>query len=100
MDNKINNKETDKAVTIPYFDHEWEMARLERIIKKLWITVILLILLLVGTNGVWIWYESQFEDVVLTQEATTDSGGDAIVSGTATGDINNYGQSKTDNQNP
>lgn len=75
MERKINNTETDKAITIPYFAHEGEMFRLEQIIKKLWITVILLILLLVGTNGAWIWYESQFEDVVLTQEATTDRGG-------------------------
>ncbi len=53
---------------IPYFVHEGEMVRMERIIKRLWITVILLIVLLVGTNTVWIIYENSFEEVVVTQE--------------------------------
>lgn len=53
---------------VPYIVHESVMARMERIIKRLWITVILLIALLVASNGAWLWYESQFEDVVVTQE--------------------------------
>lgn len=53
---------------IPYFVHEGEMVRMERIVKRLWITVILLIVLLVATNTVWIIYENSFEEVVVTQE--------------------------------
>ena len=57
-----------KAEPIPYIAHEAAMARLERTIKKLWILLILLISLLVVSNGIWIYYESQFEDVTITQE--------------------------------
>lgn len=46
--------------TVPYIVHESMMARQERTIKRLWILVILLILLLFGSNAAWIWYESQF----------------------------------------
>lgn len=53
---------------VPYIVHEGDMARMERTNKRLWIVVIMLILLLVGTNGYWIYYESSFEDLVVTQE--------------------------------
>ena len=53
---------------VPYIVHEGMMARAERTAKRLWITILLLIVLLVGTNGLWIWYESQFEDIAISQE--------------------------------
>ena len=63
-----NEKTTPEAV--PYIVHESAMARAERGAKRLWIVIILLIVLLVGTNGAWLWYESQFETVTteITQE--------------------------------
>lgn len=66
---------------IPYIAHESEMARLERVIKRLFILIIILILLLFGTNAGWLWYESQFEDVEtkVTQELDSGEGGDAII---------------------
>lgn len=76
---------------IPYIVFEADMARFERIIKRLWITVILLIVLLVGSNIAWLIYESQFEDfteTTVTQEAETD--GDVIMNGT--GELNINGQ--------
>ena len=54
--------------TVPYIVHESMMARAERTAKRLWITILLLIVLLVGTNGAWIWYQSQFEDIAISQE--------------------------------
>lgn len=42
--------------SVPYIVHEASMARMERQIKRLWITVIVLIVMLVATNGAWIWY--------------------------------------------
>ena len=54
--------------TVPYIVHEGMMARAERTVKRLWITILLLIVLLVGTNGAWIWYESQFENIAISQE--------------------------------
>lgn len=68
---------------ISYAAHEGMMARMERTIRRLWILCIILILLLAGSNAAWIWYESQFEDVVTTNEITqdveSDDGGDAII---------------------
>jgi hypothetical protein len=65
---------------IPYFAHEGIMARMERTIKRLWVLCIILIILLAGSNGAWVWYESQFEDeqTTVTQELNSDSG-DAII---------------------
>ena len=56
------------AEPVPFIVHEGTMARAEITIKRLWITILLLIALLVGTNGAWIWYESQFEDIAISQE--------------------------------
>lgn len=64
-------------------------AMAERTIKRLWIALILLIVLLVGTNVAWLRYESQFiDEVTETVETTTDGGGNAygtIVSGDNSG---------------
>lgn len=66
------NDEKKKPEAVPYIVHESAMARAERSSKRLWIAVILLIVMLVGTNGAWIWYESQFE-VVETTEITQEN---------------------------
>jgi len=72
-----------RAEPVPFIVHESAMARAERTIKRLWIIAIILILLLAGTNGAWIWYESQWEvvETEVSQEVETGNG-DAIVSGT------------------
>lgn len=54
--------------SIPYIAHEGMMARLERTIKRLWVTTIILIFLLVGTIVSFVWYESQFEEIEIVQE--------------------------------
>ena len=61
------------AEPVPFIVHEGTMARAERTAKRLWITILLLIVLLVGTNGLWIWYESQFQYYQTTQEVTQES---------------------------
>lgn len=58
---------------VPYIVHEGAMARLDRTIKRLWVVIILLIFLLVCSNGFWIYYESQFEPVEETTEVTQDA---------------------------
>lgn len=62
---------SSNAKSIPYIAHESAMTRLERTIKRLWITIMLLIVMLVATNGAWLWYESQFETI--TQEVTQEA---------------------------
>ena len=82
MKDHTDDTNTDKnPVSGPFIVHESALARQERTIKRLWILVILLIALLAGSNGAWIWYESQFEDVVTTEtyESNAEDGGVAIV---------------------
>lgn len=60
---------------VPYIVFESEMARLERIIKKQFILIIVSLCFLVGTNVCWTIYESQFEEVTttVTQDVEQDS---------------------------
>jgi len=64
-------EENKENTPIPYFVHEMNMTRMEIIVKRLWITVILLILLLVGSNIAWIVYENSFIDSI-SYEAEQD----------------------------
>lgn len=69
---------------VPYVVHESDMARLERTIKRLWILLLVMLVLLVGTNGAWIYYESQWQTVETTSteiEQDTDGGGNNYVIG-------------------
>lgn len=83
----MGNCETCKNKTatpdiVPYIVHESSMARMERTIKRLWITILTLIFLLVGTNCVWILYEAQFDTVeTITEEYQADASdsGNAII---------------------
>lgn len=86
----MDMSEIHQEAVIPYFAHEGEMVRMERVVKRLWITVILLIVLLVGTNGAWLWYESQFEyyeETTVEQEAESEDGS-IILNGTGEVNIN------------
>ena len=55
---------------VPYIAHESAVARLERVIKRMWVLVLSLIILLVASNAAWIWWESQYETIetTITQE--------------------------------
>ena len=69
MQKICNNCGTDKnPATVPYVVHESTMARNERHTKSLVRVIVLLIVLLVGSNAGWLIYNSQFEDV---EETTT-----------------------------
>ena len=59
---------------IDYIIHEGMMVRQERHIKRLWILCIIIFTALILTNGGWLWYESQWQDEVITQEVSQDSG--------------------------
>ncbi len=73
-DCKSCKENRQKLEPVPYIVHESAMARNERTIKRLWILLIMTVALLVGTNGAWLWYESQF-DVVETTEVTQEADG-------------------------
>lgn len=53
---------------IPYIAFESALIRMERTNRRLFILCIILTLVLVTTNACWLYYEQQFEDVVITQE--------------------------------
>ena len=72
MSQTCNNCGTDKEpVNVPYVVHESAMARAERQAKRLVAIIILLIVLLVGSNIGWLIYESQFETFT-TEEIVVD----------------------------
>lgn len=78
---------------IPYIAFESVTSRLERSNKRLWIVIILLIIILLGTNAGWLWYESQFIETEVSQEINTDEGNATVI---GIGDYN--GKNKTDDQ--
>ena len=78
---------------VPYIAHESAVARLERVIKRLWVLVLVLIVLLAASNAAWIWWESQFEEVRIEQE--NESGYNNFIGND--GDIYN---GETDNNTP
>lgn len=80
------NKDT---VSIPYYVAEGMIDRLSATNKRLWVMCILLIVLLVGSNGLWIWYESQFMYYEQSVEQEIESEGNTTVIGIG----DNYGES-------
>ena len=88
------NKIADKD--IPYIVFESTICRFDRVIKRLWIVILILIFLLLGTNLAWLYYESQFEEV--TEVTTTTQGvkqkGDK---NTFIGGDNGYSENKDNN---
>lgn len=86
---------THRPDPVPFAVHESAMARMERTIRRLWILLIVLVVLLVGSNALWIWYESQFEDVTTMIEQDNESGYNNFIGND--GDIYN-GETKDNNQ--
>lgn len=97
MSKTCNNCGKDKApVSVPYVVHESSMARAERQAKRLIAIIVLLIVLLVGSNIGWLVYENSFETVETNEtiiEAEQDGSGINIIGG---GDVD-YGTESKDN---
>ena len=71
---------THRPEPVPYAVHESSMARMERTTRRLWILLIILVVLCIGTNAAWIWFETQFEKVIVEQQVETGDG-DAFIVG-------------------
>ena len=65
-------KTANTSVTIPYFTHESEMARMERHIKRMWIALLVCITLIFASNVIWVWNFYDF----YTKEVVVDNQGD------------------------
>lgn len=74
-ENKDGNSES--RWDIPYIVYEGSLARAERIIKKLIFVVALCIILIVATNGAWLWYINQYD--FMTYEYEQDGRGINII---------------------
>lgn len=91
MENKIDER------TIPSIDHQYDMARLERIIKRLWIVILSLLILFAGTNALWIYEWNQYDYGEITVDS--DGGGNAnYLQAGANGVINNGESSGPDEE--
>lgn len=89
-------QEEDNVGPIQRYYYEADMARMERANKRWFYAWLITFILLIGCVSGFIWYESQFEDIVYTVESQTDSGGPAIAN--ATGEVYFNGESKSDGQ--
>lgn len=89
MSKTCNNCGSEKKPqSVPYIVHESDMSRLERQLKRLWIVILVLIFMLVGSNCAWLWYESQFETVETVQEVVqeADNGENHFIGGDVIGE--------------
>ena len=72
-------KAKNSPPNVPYVVHEGVMSRLERVIKRLWITVIVAVCLLFVSNAGWLIYESQFETLEYSYDYQQDGQGTNII---------------------
>ena len=83
--------------SISSVDHQYDMARLERIIKRLWITILVLLILFAGTNALWIyeWNQYDYSSVVVD----SDDGGNANYLKAGMDGVINNGESDSQGKN-
>lgn len=101
-DDTMSDKETiygglneqQKTASLPYYVHEGEMTRMERVNRRWFIAFLVVLVMLFATNAGWIVYESQFETYEVEQDIDTGIGS-AYVAGV--GDVN-YGQNQTSSE--
>ena len=89
MENNMEQKD------VSYLAFESSQARMERINKRLWIVIIILIIGLVGSNAWWVHYENQFEDTVTVTQDVQTKDSPAYVNGT--GEMTVNGESEANN---
>lgn len=70
----MEDRNTD-MIQVPYIVHEGTMARMERTIKRLFILVIIAILIIFMSNGIWVWYINQYEYCIETTSYEQDGEG-------------------------
>lgn len=87
MENRDNVKEKGNGATEDKGIAMELLGELKNTIRKQWILIVILIVLLAGTNIYHIWQWSQFDTVVVD----SGDGGNAGYVGND-GDVNNYGE--------
>lgn len=95
MAKTCNNCGTNEEMALmPVAQYEKDQQRLMSIIKKQFIAIIVLICLLFGSFGLFVWYESQFETFTYEQ----DGEGINNVNYGEQGDLNNGAESENQAQ--
>lgn len=89
MHKTCNSCNTNDMAIMPIAQHEKDQNRLMGIIKKQFVAIIVLICLLFGSFGLFVWYESQFETISYEQ----DGEGINNVNLGEQGDLNNGSES-------
>lgn len=91
MAKTCNGCGTEEMAVMPIAQHEKDQNRLMSIIKSLIAVIIVLIVLLVGSNIAWIVYENSFEDYVIAQdvEQDADNGTNNFIGGDYYGEAKN-----------
>lgn len=102
MAKTCNSCNSNDIAVMPIAQHEKDQNRLMGIIKSIIAVIVILIVLLVGSNVAWLIYENSFEDVVTTEEITVDAEDNGIANYIGNdGDIyNGEDYSKENNENP
>ena len=90
MAKTCNSCNTNDMAVMPIAQHEKDQQRLMSIIKKQFVAIIVLICLLFGSFGLFVWYESQFETMTYEQ----DGEGINNVNYGEQGDLNNGAESE------
>lgn len=71
-----NEIQARKPDTVPYIVFEGELARQERHIKRLWIAILALLVVIVLVVGGFLWYLNQYEYV--SNETVTVDGASGV----------------------
>ena len=87
-----NSNKAESPREVPYIVYESSMGRAERIIKRLIIALIVAVILIFASNGLWLWYFSGFD--VESYELVTDDGGNANYIGNDGDIFNGEGQGR------
>lgn len=88
--------DVDKILDRMQYTHEYTIAKLEQHNKRFFALLIISLVALVLTNGVWIARECFYDEVVTTQSVTQDADGEYI---TMNGIGEGYGSRTSDDCN-
>ena len=102
MAKTCNSCNTNDMAVMPIAQHEKDQQRLMSIIKKQWIVIIILISLLFGSFGLFVWYENQYETIDYSYDYSQDGQGTNIIGNDNEVDngakVENKSESKTQTQ--
>lgn len=92
----------EKMAQIPFVAHEGSLTRMERIIKRLVVALIITIVLMFASNALWLyaWMQYDYSSNATTSETVTVDGKDGIANYIGNdGDINNGKNSGAESDN-